>query len=114
MKYATVPVYIRFGEIPKNKKSKIYAGDQIVGEEVGVSVFRALESNGFYYPALPEDVNENGIMDYFQFLLNSDKKVYLVTGDEMRFEGQCREPLLQNVVVIKEITHYYKPDFWKS
>lgn len=114
MKQATVPVYIRFGKIPKNKKSKIWAGDQKVGEEVGLSVFRAVETCGMYYPVLSEDANENGIMDYFQLLLSSDKKVYLVTGDEMRFEGQGREPLLQNIVVIKEITHYYKPDFWKE
>ena len=114
MKYATVPVYIRFGEIPKNKKSKRWAGDQKVGEEVGLSVFRAVETGGMYYPVLPEDPNENGILDYFQLLLDTEKKVYLVTGDEMRFEGQGREPLLQNVVVLKEITHYYKPNFWKE
>lgn len=108
MKQASAPLYIRFGEIPKNGKSKIYAGDQVVGEEPGLSVWTAVECNDMYWPLLPEAANENGIADYFDLLLNSDKKVYLVTGDELRYEGQDREPLLQNVVVIKEITHYYR------
>ena len=108
MQQAGLPLYIRFGELPESEKSRIYAGDQIVGEEVGVSVWKAIESNGMYWPMLPEDVNENGIADYFQFLLDSDKPVYLVTGEEMRYEGQDREPLLMNVIVIKEITHYYR------
>ena len=39
MKYATIPVYIRFGKIPENGKSSIWAGDFKIGEEIGVSVF---------------------------------------------------------------------------
>ena len=52
--------------------------------------------------------NENTISDYFYMLLHSDEKVYLVTGTEMLIEGADREPLLMDVTILKEITHYYR------
>ena len=112
MKQASVPVYIRFGEIPESGKSGIYAGDELVGQEPGLSVYRAVESCGMFFPQLPDDANENGVMDYFMFLIQQCKPVYLVTGEEMRFDGQDREPLLINVKILKEITHYYRTEFW--
>ena len=108
IKQAKAPLYIRFGEIPTSGHSKIHASDEVIGEEVGISIYRAIESNGLYFPELPEDANESGIFDYFEYLLHSDKKVYLVTGTEMRFEGQDREPLLSDATVLKDITHYYR------
>lgn len=113
MKQANIPVYIRFGEIPKDGKSKIHLGDAIVGEEPGLSVYEAVKADGEYYPILPENVNENGLVDYFEFLIRRHtnyQKVYLVTGDRIRIEGRDGEPLLQNVKVIKEITNTYKED----
>lgn len=103
-----MPLYIRFGEIPEDGKSKVHRSDEIVREEAGVSVWKAVENCGCYYPILPDEPNENTISDYFNLLLNSDKKVYLVTGNEIFIEGADREPLLMNVVVLKEITHYYR------
>ena len=108
MKQASIPLYIRFGEIPSDGKSKVHRGDEIVREEVGVSVWRAIENCGYYYPILPEEPNENTISDYFYMLLHSDEKVYLVTGTEMFIEGADREPLLMDVTILKEITHYYR------
>lgn len=108
MKQAKVPVYIRFGEIPSNEDSKVHRGDQLVRNEGGVSVWRAVKDSGYYWPILPKDPNENTISDYFRLLLHSDKPVYLVTGTEIFIEGADREPLLIDVVVLKEITHYYR------
>lgn len=108
MKYASLPLYIRFGEIPLDGKSKVYRSGQVVREEAGISVWRAVEDCGRYYPVLPDDYNSNTISDYFHMLLHSDSRVYLVTGDEIFIEGADREPLLMNVVVIKDITHYYR------
>lgn len=108
MKQATIPLYIRFGEIPSDGKSKVHRGDEIVREEAGVSVWRAVECCGRYYPILPEEPNENTISDYFELLLHGDEKVYLVTGTELFIEGADREPLLMDVKVLKEITHYYR------
>ena len=53
MKQATMPLYIRFGEIPSDEKSKVYRGDAIVREEAGVSVLEAIECDNIYYPILP-------------------------------------------------------------
>lgn len=110
MKQATIPLYIRFGEIPEYEKSKVHRGDQIVREEAGVSVWRAVQNCGYYYPMLPEHPNENTISDYFHLLLYSNSKVYLVTGTELFIEGADREPLLMDVHILKDITHYYRKE----
>ena len=108
MKHATTPLYIRFGDVPTDEKSRVWASGVPVAEELGVSVYHALESCGMFFPVLPEESNADGVMDYFMFLLHRERPVYLVTGDELGFEGRNREPLLRNVVVLKEITDYYK------
>ncbi len=110
MKQAKMPLYIRFGEIPNDGKSRVHRSDDVIREEAGLSVWRAVENCGCYYPVLPEDANENAIADYFNFLLHSDKKVFLVTGTEIFIEGADREPLLIDVKVLKEITHYYRKE----
>lgn len=108
MKQATLPLYIRFGEIPDDEQSKVHRSDKVVRKEGGVSVWRACKTGNLYFPVLPEDANQHAIMDYFNYLLSSSKRVYLVTGTEIDFEGADREPLLIDVQVIKEITHYYR------
>lgn len=110
MNQATLPLYIRFGEIPLDGKSKVYRGDSIIREEAGISVWKAIESCGYYYPMLPEEPNDNTISDYFDMLLHSDRKVYLVTGTEMFVEGADREPLLMDVKILKDISCYYRKD----
>lgn len=107
MKQASVPVYIRFGEIPENGKSKIHLGDEIIGEEAGVSVYEAIYADEYYYPKLPDNPNSSTLLDYFEFLMYSNSKVYLVIGDRIRLNGHDNEPLLGNVKVIKEITSYF-------
>lgn len=115
MKQATVKVYIRFGEIPPDGISHVHLGDYDARPEGGLSVWRAVKSNGCYYPVLPEDANEDAIADYFDMLLTGRQRVYLVTGQEMRLEGADREPLLMMpVTVLKEITHYIHPEVWKE
>ena len=108
MRTETIPLYIRFGEIPPNEKSKAYIGDQILREEAGVSVWDAVEVDGMYYPVLPKHPNDNTMADYFNLLLKSTDNVYLVTGDRIFVEGADREPLLINVKVHKDITRYYR------
>ena len=102
-----IPTYIRFGEIPKDEKSKIYFGNEIVGIEPGVSVYEAIKVDNAYYPKLPDNPNANTLSDYFEFLLNSKQKVYLVIGDRLRINGHDNEPLIENVKIVKEITNYY-------
>ena len=59
MKQASIPLYIRFGEIPTDEISEVHRGDSVIREEGGVSAWRAVESNGLYYPILPENPNKN-------------------------------------------------------
>jgi len=106
VKQATLPLYIRFGGIPEDQQSSVHFGDQVVRKEGGLSVWKAVEANGQYFPVLPEDTNEAGIQDYFSMLF-SNKPVYLVTGTEMRLEGACREPLLMDASVIKKLDYSY-------
>ncbi len=108
IKQATAPLYIRFGELPEDNVSKVHFGDATVRSEGGLSVWRAVECDGQYFPLLPEDANKSAISDYFSMLF-SDKEVYLVTGTEMRLEGADREPLLDapTVVVIKKLNYMY-------
>lgn len=105
-----MPLYIRFGEIPHNQQSVVHRGDCCYRSEGGVSVWKAVASNGQYYPMLPKHPNKNTLGDYFDMLLHNDKKVYLVIGDEIFIEGADREPLLTNIHVIKEITETFKRD----
>lgn len=107
MKQANVKLYIRFGDIPDDGMSKVHLSDYEARSEGGLSVWRAVEANGRYYPVLPEDANEAAIADFFNFLMCDKGPVYLLTGEEIRMEGADREPLLQKWVVLEEITHYY-------
>ncbi len=108
MKQATARLFIRFGEIPPTGKSRVYASGKPCGEEAGLSVYRAVEANGAFYPILPDESNESGVADYFRYLMESDSPVYLVTGDLLWMEGKDREPLLANPVVIADLTHIYR------
>lgn len=108
---ATIPVYIRFGELPKDENSAVHASDAIIRNEGGVSVWRAIEDQGKYWPLMPDNPNDNTIADYFHMLTNlygcGEGPVYLVIGDEIGIEGASREPLLQNVKIIEDISNYY-------
>ena len=108
MKQATAKLYIRFGDIPKDGKSRVHISGEPCVEEAGVSVYRAVEANGRYYPELPEESNAAGISDYFRYLMESHSNVYLVTGDLLWLEGHDREPLLANPVVVADLTHIYR------
>lgn len=54
----TEKFYIRIGEIPKNEKSKIYRGDAIIGEEIGVSVYNAVQIDNIWHIAMPPSFKE--------------------------------------------------------
>lgn len=108
MEQASMLLYIRFGEIPKDGKSKVYRGNAVVRKEGGISVYRAVEDQGKYWPVIPSEANEHAVSDYFYLLINSNRKVYLVAGNELSIEGADREPLLTDVIMIKEITDQFR------
>ena len=99
--------YIRFGRIPESGFSSVHRSDEIVKQEKGLSVWNSAIANNVYYPILPENPNECAVQDYISYLWGN-KRVYLVTGDELEEVGSCGEPLLTNVKIIRELTDDYK------
>ena len=107
---STIPVYIRFGDIPEDKQSKVHRSDEIIRAEGGVSVWECVQDDWLYYPILPENPNECAIADYFHMLF-SDKPVYLVTGTRLCVNGACNEPLLMDdITIIKKLDYSYLRD----
>lgn len=111
--------YIRFGEIPKDEKSKIgngCIGDcyETVGHEKGVSVWNcAIDSNGLYCLVAPHGRNSCSYGDFSQAAFpdsccgcDKNGKIYVVTGDEVGI-GSDGEPLLRNVKIVKELPFDY-------
>lgn len=89
-------LYIRYGEIPSNEKSKIHnRAGEIIGEEAGVSVFEYIEGKGAVIPD-----TEKARDDYFMLSKMFWKNHYLVSGDEVGI-GSDGEPLITNVKIIK-------------
>lgn len=103
--------YVRFGRIPPDEISKSHRGDGILWSEKGVSAYESTVVNDVYFPILPDNPTEECYADYFYFLF-SDKRVFLVIGDELEERGSSGEPLLKNVKAVKELTDDY--DYLKA
>ena len=96
-------MYLRFGDIPENERSKIWAGEYSVGEEEGVSVYDVkIGEDGRVSICLPLPFNRD-TFDTFRMLVEySDRKCYLVDGEYVGI-GNDGEPLIKNVKVIREV-----------
>ena len=91
-------IYIRYGDIPPDGKSKIHNKiGNVIGEEKGVSVFEYIEGRGIVVPD-----NQNARDDFLKLSNSYWKPAYLVSGEEVGI-GSDGEPLLDNVKVITEI-----------
>lgn len=90
--------YIRFGEIPLNEKSKKLHS----GYEKGVSVYDAVLMTNGWHIILPTPI-KYGQGKTYEYLINSNRNVYLVTGDEIDI-GSDNEPVIVNVKILKDIT----------
>ena len=99
--------YLRFGHIPKDKKSKAHKSDVVIREEKGVSVWDCAFVNDVPFPLLPTNASESAMADYFYCLLGN-KPVYLVEGTELAEKGSAGEPLLDtDISIIQEYTNDY-------
>lgn len=94
--------YIRFGEIPQNETSSIYLGGQKIGEELGVSVYDAVEMTNGWHVIMPLPISPKQGTTYL-CLSKQHRNVYLVIGDEVGY-GADGEPVLKNVKIIEDIT----------
>lgn len=76
-------IFYRFGEIPKNEKSCIWRGDEVIGEEKGVSVYEAHKNiNGTYSPVIPFPTNEKAFNDFLYHIEYFTGNKYLVYVEE--------------------------------
>ena len=71
--------YLRFKNIPKNKKSGIYKNGKIIGYELGVSVFELQEINNSLRLVFPVYIKNGKIKRYEIFIiqkLKMDKETF--------------------------------------
>lgn len=104
--------YIRVGEIPVSGKSSIFRGDEIVGQENGVSVYDCALKRGNWVICVPFPCREGTIDTIHGILLAAilkykNSSVYLVTGTEIGEFGADGEPLLKDVRIIANISDQY-------
>ena len=98
-------LYIRFGEIPDNEKSKIYRGEEEIGEEDGVSVYPAFEVNGDIVLGLTLPITKTTLYTQQHLLEYENRPCYLVKGDYVGKDADG-QPLICNVQIIKKIDNY--------
>lgn len=111
-------IYIRFGEIPKDERSKkgngcVGDGYECIGYENGVSVWNAILLDDGYHLVAPINGNSCTHGDFSSMAFpddccgcNPNKKIYVVSGDEVG-KGADNEPLIRNVKIIKELSFDY-------
>lgn len=99
-------LYIRFGEIPTDEKSKIYRGEIEVGTENGVSVYPAFKTDeGDIVLGLSLPITKTTLYTQQHLIEYDDRPCYLVNGDYVGKDTDG-QPLINNVSIIKKIDSY--------
>lgn len=98
--------YLRFGDIPFNGLSNIWLNNQIIGQELGVSVYDTVLMTDGWHIILPKPITHRGIHT-LNILINDKRPVYILSGEEIGM-GADGEPLLKNPKILLEITQ----NFW--
>ena len=99
-------LYIRFGEIPTDEKSKIYQGEIEVGTENGVSVYPAFKTDeGDIVLGLSLPITKTTLYTQQHLIEYDDRPCYLVKGDYVGKDTDG-QPLINNVSIIEKIGTY--------
>lgn len=99
-------LYIRFGEIPTDEKSKIYRGEIEVGTENGVSVYPAFKTDeGDIVLGLSLPITKTTLYTQQHLIEYDNRPCYLVNGDYIGKDTDG-QPLINNVSIIKKIDSY--------
>lgn len=99
-------LYIRFGEIPTDEKSKIYQGEIEVGTENGVSVYPAFKTDkGDIVLGLNLPITKTTLYTQQHLLEYDNRPCYLIKGDYVGKDTDG-QPLINNVSIIKKIDNY--------
>lgn len=100
--------YIRFKPLPPSGKSSIYSHGDKIGEEIGISVFDAVNINDTWHIVMPMPITQNMLDDIYSLLNYSNEGIYLVEGEQIG-TGTDNEPLIKDAVVLKEISMMFRP-----
>lgn len=99
-------LYIRFGEIPTDEKSKIYQGEIEVGTENGVSVYPAFKTDeGDIVLGLSLPITKTTLYTQQHLIEYDDRLCYLVKGDYVGKDTDG-QPLINNISIIEKIDSY--------
>lgn len=99
-------LYIRFGEIPSNEKSKIYQGEIEVGTENGVSVYPAFKTDeGDIILGLNLPITKTTLYTQQHLLEYDNRSCYLVKGDYVGKDTDG-QPLINNISIVEKINDY--------
>jgi hypothetical protein len=101
--------YIRYGRLPENGISKIYNKEEVIGEEVGVSCWRAKYKNGRWYPCFPKKPTQFSLDD-FSWMMQVESEVYLISGTKIAV-GSDGEPVVKNAKICRRIKRYSRQEF---
>lgn len=101
--------YIRYKTMPQNGISKIYNKEEVVGEEQGVSCWKAMYRNGRWYPVFPKRPTRFALDD-FSWMMQVESEVYLVSGTQIAI-GSDGEPVIKNAKICKRIKRYSRQEF---
>ena len=99
-------LYIRFGKIPTDEKSKIYQGEIEVGTENGVSVYPAFKTDeGDIVLGLNLPITKTTLHTQQHLIEYDDRPCYLVKGNYVGKDTDG-QPLINNVSIIEKINSY--------
>lgn len=95
--------YLRFGEIPENGKSKIWRGEECIGEEEGVSVYEIKydKEKNIFSVCLPFPFHRDTLDTLCVLTKYDNRPCYTVTGEYVG-KGTDGEPLISNVQIEEE------------
>lgn len=97
--------YYRFGDLPKDNKSAIWKGEEVIGYEEGVSVYEChMNENGVLVPVIPFPITEQSLNDYYYHLRYFRGRRYLVHGERIG-TGCNGEPLINPVTAIEIVNN---------
>lgn len=99
-------LYIRFGEIPTDEKSKIHQGEIEVGTENGVYVYPAFKTDeGDIVLGLNLPITKTTLYSQQHLIEYDDRPCYLVKGDYVGKDTDG-QPLINNISIIEKIDGY--------
>ena len=94
--------YLRFGDIPTSGLSNIWLRDEIIGQELGVSVYDAVLMIDGWHVVLPKPMTHK-VINTLYILVAEKRPVYILSGEEIGI-GVDGEPLLKDPQILSEIT----------